>query len=120
MAKVYLRGSDVESTQTRQRARLCGIANETYVQHCQESGYTVVPKDGTMYNFTVKQQMSAVLDENGDPVLDEHDMPTYAGTGEFCLEVDTTQAEYSSLPIVHVNRLVDRATMETEGWFYEE
>ena len=64
--------------------------------------------------------MSAVLDENGDPVLDERDMPTYTGTGEFCLEIDTEQAEYDSLPTIHANRLVSRATMETDGWFANE
>jgi hypothetical protein len=52
--------------------------------------------------------------------LDEMGKTVYVGTGDDCLEIDTEQAEYSSLPTVHANRLVDRATMELNGWFANE
>ena len=74
----------------------------------------------TMYCFPLKEKQSAVLDENGDHVLDELGQPSYIGTGDFCLEIDDTQAEYSSLPSIHINRLIGRATMEADGWFSNE
>jgi hypothetical protein len=119
MALVYLKGEDVETTVSRQRARLCGILNETYVYHCQLLGYTSQAQD-TKYCFPLKEKMEAVLDENEEPVLDECGQQAYQGLGEFCSEIDTEQDEYSSLPTIHVNRLVSRATMEADGWFANE
>lgn len=120
MAKMYLLGTDIETTQARQRARLQGINNETYVYYCNSLGNDHYPNCSTMYCFQLKEKMEAVLDENNDPVLDERGLQAYSGTGEFCLEIDDTQDEYTSLPSIHVNRLVSRATMEADGWFENE
>lgn len=120
MAKMYLRGSDVETEATRQRARLQGINNETYVYYCNQLGNEHYPNCQTMYCFALKEKMEAVFDENNEPVLDVDGLQIYQGLGEFCLEVDTEQVEHSSLPSVHINRLVSRETMITDGWFEDE
>lgn len=120
MAKMYLRGVDVETDPARRKARLLGIANETHVYYCNQLGNEYYPNCETKYCFSLKEKMKSVLDENGDPVLDERGQPTYIGIGEDCLEIDTEQAEYSSLHPIHVNRLKTREEMLTDGWFINE
>ena len=120
MAKMYLKGSDVEPDIERQRARLCGISNETYVFFCQTRGRISEPKDTTEYCFPIKEKMSPVVNELGEPVLNNMGQQSFINTGDFCSEVDTEQAEYACLPAIHVNRLVDRETIELDGWFINE
>jgi hypothetical protein len=97
MAKMYLKGSSVESNSARRKARLLGIAHEIYEHYCHATLNNPNFEDRTTkYCFSVKEK-----------------------DGEFCLEVDTEQAEYNSLPNIHVNRLVDKATMEADGWTFE-
>ena len=125
MAKMYLLGSDVETNKDRERPRLCGIANETFVAYSQAMGYLVRPVDGTMYCFPVKEKMLAMFDENDEPILDMDGQQAYQGTGDYCMEVDTdTTTEigkyYDYIPTVHISRLKSRETMETAGWFTNE
>jgi hypothetical protein len=120
MSLVYLKGSDVEIDIERQRARLLSIDHETYVYHCNQLGNVYYPNCNTKYCFELKEKMEAALDENDEPILDGLGQPMYNGLGEFCLEIDTEQDEYDSLPSVHVNRLISREAMESDGWFVNE
>ena len=120
MAKLYLLGSSVEPNEARERARLQGINNETYVYYCNTLGNPHYPSCETMYCFQLKEKMEVADDGEGNPVLDEDGNNTYIGTGDFCLEIDTEQPEYACMPSVHVSRLVSRSTMESIGWFANE
>ena len=125
MAKVYLKGSDVETDSARQRARLLGICHETYVYNCATKGNTYNLNNITKYCFPLKEKMEEILDKAGNPVLDERGNKTYTGTGEYALEMDSdskteTGAYYSSLYSTHATKLVNRADMEDDGWFINE
>lgn len=125
LAKVYLKGSDVENDSARQRARLLGICHETYVYNCATKGNTYNLNNATKYCFPIKEKMEEILDGDGNPVLDELGNKTYQGTGEYALEMDndseTALGEYyDSLYSTHVSRVKTRTAMETAGWFVNE
>jgi hypothetical protein len=100
MAKVYLRGSDIEAVEANRLPRLLGIAHETYEKHTiNVLGNNDYVNRVTKYCFSIIQ---------------------HPETSEYALEIDDAQNEYTSLPTVHANRLISRATMEADGWFIDE
>lgn len=88
----YLKGSSVETDVTRQRARLQGINNETYVYHCNELGNPHYPQCQTMY---------------------EYELISHPITFEDALKIEET----TYLPSIHLSRLVSNEQMELDGWF---
>lgn len=95
MSLAYIKGSDVESNQSRQHARLLGISNENYVYHCNQLGNLHNSDCQTMYEF---------------------ELITHPVTGEEALVIEDT----TYLPSVHIARLLTQEEMESEGWFVTE
>ena len=103
----YLKGSDVESDSTREKARLSGIANELYILRVQNKGTDYnIGSFGTLYGNKIFQKKvdSGLLEEDGSTKWTYYD--------EWALEIDTEQDEYIYMIQVHKDKLVDTLT----GW----
>lgn len=97
MAKVYLKGEDVEITEARRLARLLSISHECYEDYC------IIGLSNSNYNNRQTKYCFGVI--------------THPTSGEYALEIDDTQNEYNYLASVHVDRLVSEVDMDEDGWF---
>lgn len=77
------------------KARLLGIAHETYVTECNVKGNEYYGICETMYSYELIKH----------PTLDE-----------YALKIE----DETYLPSVFISRLVDFGTMSTNGWFAEQ
>ena len=115
MAKMYLLGSDVETNADDRLPRLLGIAHEIYEKHCIKTLNNKAFNERVTKSTTpVKQLMSPKLDK-GIQAEDGQGRPIYNASGEYYIEIDTTQAEYFHIPTIHANKLSDKAKVESKG-----
>jgi hypothetical protein len=77
------------------KARLLGIAHESYVNKCEVLGNDYDVNSVTKYDYS---------------------LVTHPVSGEHCLEIEDT----TYLPDIHKNRLICQEVMSGEGWFVKE
>ena len=96
MAKKYLKGSSLESDETKRKARILGIAHEIYVNHTEAIGGDYNINNATKYATSIYRQK----DTEGTLYND------------WAYEIDTESAEYGQMIQIHKDLLVDTLT----GW----